>query len=55
MFLINKSYWKIKKTKEKGFGIFAKKEIKSGTIISDYLGKIINVAEYDLEKDKKGL
>lgn len=55
MFLLNDSYWEIKKTKEKGFGVFAKEEIKAGTVISDYLGKVINIAEYDLKKDKKGL
>ncbi|MFA6017097.1 MAG: SET domain-containing protein [Patescibacteria group bacterium] len=55
MFLLDDTYWKIKKTKEKGLGVFAKKEIKAGTVISDYLGKIINIAEYDLDEDKKGL
>lgn len=55
MFLLKDDYWEIRKTKEKGYGVFAKKEIKVGTVISDYLGKIINIAEYDLEKDKQGL
>ncbi|MFA6532769.1 MAG: SET domain-containing protein-lysine N-methyltransferase [Patescibacteria group bacterium] len=55
MFLLKDDSWEIKKTKEKGYGVFSKKEIKAGTVISDYLGKIINIAEYDLEKDKKGL
>lgn len=55
MFLLTNSYWQIKKTKEKGLGVFAKKEIKAGTIIGDYLGKVIKTAEYDLEKDKAGL
>lgn len=55
MFLLKDIYWEIKKTKEKGYGVFAKKEIKAGTVISDYLGKVINIAEYDLDNDKKGL
>lgn len=55
MFLITNDYWQIKKTKEKGLGVFAKKEIKAGTIIGDYLGKVIKTAEYDLDHDKKGL
>lgn len=55
MFLLDDTYWEIKKTKERGYGVFAKKEIKANTVISDYLGKIINIAEYDLEDDKKGL
>ena len=44
MFLLKDTDWEIKKTKEKGLGVFAKKEIKAGTVISDYLGKIINIA-----------
>ncbi len=55
MFLISNDFWQIKKTKEKGLGVFAKKNIKAGTIIGDYLGKVIKTAEYDLEKDKFGL
>ena len=55
MFLLEDDCWEIKKTKEKGRGVFAKKEIKAGTVISDYLGKVVNIAEYDLEQDKNGL
>lgn len=55
MFLLKDDHWQIKKTKEKGLGVFAKKEIKAGTVIGDYLGKVIKTAEYDLDKDKKGL
>lgn len=55
MFLLKNDYWQIKPTKEKGFGVFAKKEIKSGTIIGDYLGKVIKTVEYDLDNDKDGL
>ncbi len=55
MFLISDDYWQIQKTKEKGLGVFAKKNIKAGTIIGDYLGKVIKTAEYDLDKDKDGL
>ncbi len=55
MFLLEDDCWEIKKTEKKGRGVFAKKEIKTGTIIGDYLGEIISIAEYDLEKDKEGL
>ncbi|HET7099000.1 MAG TPA: SET domain-containing protein [Patescibacteria group bacterium] len=55
MFLIKKDFWQVKTTKNKGKGIFAKKTITSGTVIGDYLGKVIKISEYDLEKDKKGL
>ena len=55
MFLIKDDYWEIRKTKEKGNGIFVKKEIFKGTVIGDYLGKVIKTSEYNLEKDKDGL
>ncbi|MCL4365623.1 SET domain-containing protein [Patescibacteria group bacterium] len=55
MFLLKEDYWQIKKTKTKGYGVFAKKEISAGTVIGDYLGKVIKTAEYDLENDKNGL
>ena len=55
MFLIKDDFWQIKATEEKGFGVFAKKEIKAGTIIGDYLGKVIKTAQYDLNRNKNGL
>lgn len=55
MFLLKDDHWQIKKTREKGFGVFAKKQIKAGTIVGDYIGKVIKIAEYDLDNDNKGL
>lgn len=55
MFLLEDDWWQIKVTREKGLGVFAKKEIKEGIIIGDYLGKVIRTADYDLDRDKKGL
>lgn len=55
MFLLKDDYWQIKKTKEKGYGVFAKKKINAGTIIGDYLGRVVKIAQYDLDNDKKGL
>ena len=55
MFLIDKHSWETRMTAEKGLGIYAKKEIKKGTVIGDYLGKAIKTEEYDLDLDKKGL
>lgn len=55
MFLLTEDYWQVRKTKEKGNGVFTKKEISAGTLISDYLGTVIKTAEYDLDKDKNGL
>lgn len=55
MFLLPSTYWHIRNTKEKGRGVFARKKIAVGTIIGDYLGKVIKTADYDLSKDAKGL
>lgn len=55
MFLISKDYYLIKKTENKGRGVFAKLEIKAKTIIGEYTGKKIKIAEYNLAKDKDGL
>lgn len=55
MFFIDKSCYQIKKTKNKGRGVFAKKEIKAKTIIGEYTGEKIEIEKYDLEKDKVGL
>ena len=42
MILLPSDYWEIRNTKKKGRGLFAKKEIPKGTIIGDYLGKVIH-------------
>lgn len=47
--------YQIKKTKQKGLGVFAKKEIKAKIIIGEYTGKRIEIEKYDLEQDKDGL
>jgi SET domain-containing protein len=41
MFLIPRSWYEIKKIKEKGRGIFANHDIEAGTVVADYLGKIM--------------
>lgn len=55
MFLINKNFWEVRKTKHKGLGVFAKKKIKAGTVVGDYLGKVIKITDYDFDRDKAGL
>lgn len=35
MFLITKDFWEVKKTEEKGYGVFAKNKIVKGTVIGD--------------------
>lgn len=55
MFLLAHDYWKVKKTKEKGLGVFACKPIHAGTVIGDYLGKVIRIADYDQDADNNEL
>lgn len=54
MFLLSQDYWEIRKTSKKGRGIFAKKDIPAGTVIGDYIGKVLRPDEED-EYEKKGL
>jgi len=55
MFLIPDSFWKIKKTKDKGRGVFARKPIGQGSLIGDYVGKLIHYEDVDFDKEKKKL
>lgn len=54
MFLIDKSYYLVKKTKHKGRGVFAAKDIEAGVIIGDYLGKIIDDSKLNYYENKYG-
>lgn len=51
MFLIPSDHYQVRKTKKKGRGVFACKDIPAGTIIGDYLG--ILVADEKLESLEK--
>lgn len=56
MFLLPENSWEIKEIKGKGRGVFAKKDILAGTIIGDYLGKLIpDSEEEDYEEVYGGL
>lgn len=53
MILLPKDSWEIKNTNKKGRGIFAKRDIPPGTVVGDYIGKVIKTAEEDIyEKDE---
>lgn len=54
MFLLSPDFWEIRKTEKKGKGVFAKKDIIPGTIIGDYLGKLIHKDEEDTYEKKFG-
>lgn len=55
MFLIDENFWEVKKTKRKGKGVLAEKEIKKGMVIGDYVGKLIHISKIDFDKEKKNL
>ncbi len=41
MILLSDEYWEIRNTKNKGRGVFAKRDISKGSVIGDYIGIII--------------
>lgn len=53
MILLPQDSWEIRKTGKIGRGVFATKDIKGGTIIGDYIGKVIK-AEDEEDYDKDG-
>lgn len=55
MFLIDADTWQIKETKKKGRGVFAQKDISAGTIVGDYLGKVISTADETKYEEDYGL
>ncbi|HEY5122970.1 MAG TPA: SET domain-containing protein, partial [Ignavibacteria bacterium] len=42
MLLLSSDYWEIRNTKNKGQGLFAKKNISKGRAIGDYLGTVLH-------------
>jgi len=45
MILLDKNFYSIKTIKQKGKGVFAKKEISGGAVVADYLGRLIRIKE----------
>lgn len=54
MFLLPQDHWKVKITKHKGKGVFATKDIPAGTVIGDYLGKVIHTKQEEEYEKKHG-
>ncbi|MEI6528972.1 MAG: SET domain-containing protein [Candidatus Falkowbacteria bacterium] len=54
MFLIPKDFYQVRKTKNKGRGVFALKHIPAGTLIGDYVGRVVSDAEADILEEKYG-
>ena len=55
MFLIPDNYWEVRDTKEKGEGVFAKKNISPGVVIGDYIGTVVKTAEENVREEDIGL
>mgnify|MGYP001559395028 FL=1 len=53
MILLKQTYWKVKTTKHKGDGLFAKKDIQPGVVIGDYLGKVLHNSEIEIPSEKE--
>lgn len=54
MFLLPQIYLEVKKTKLKGKGVFAKKDIEPGVVVADYLGTLIRADEEEAYEKKHG-
>lgn len=53
MFLLPGDHWIVKNTKKKGRGIYTQRDIEGGTVIGDYLGKVIKPSdENDIDESK---
>lgn len=44
-------YWEIRNTKNKGRGLFAKKEISMGMVVGDYLGIVLRPEEVVIDEE----
>lgn len=55
MIFLPQKYWQIKKTKNKGKGVFAKKIISKGTVIGDYIGTVVRTKDVDLNREKENM
>lgn len=51
MILLPIDYWEIRETKRKGRGVFAKKNISKGTVIGDYIGKVMRPEEAIVDEE----
>jgi len=54
MFLLPKDSYEVRKTKKKGRGVFAKKHIPAGTLIGDYIGRVVSDDEAEILEEKYG-
>lgn len=50
MILLPQDFWEIRKTGNKGRGVFARKPIEKRKLIAQYTGKVVHYTDIDLEK-----
>lgn len=55
MIFLSTKYWQVKKTKNKGHGIFAKITIPKGTVIGDYAGTVVRTKDVDLTQEAENM
>jgi SET domain-containing protein len=55
MLVLPTSDWLIKKTKHKGRGVFARTIIEPGTVVADYLGKILTHSQAENRPELMGV
>jgi len=55
MILLAKDAWEVKETKNKGHGLFAKKDIRAGVVVGDYLGRVMRTADVDIKGGETNL
>ncbi len=53
MFLLSNEYWQIRQTSDKGRGVFATQRIPSGTVIGDYLGRVLSLSDFDPDSEQE--
>ena len=51
MLLLSDRYWEIRNTKRKGRGLFAKNNILKGTVIGDYVGKVLRPEDAIIDEE----
>lgn len=52
MIFLPPQFWEVRKSKIKGRGIFAKKDIAKGLVIGDYIGTVIRTRDFNINQDK---
>lgn len=52
MIFLDQDAWEVGKSKIKGRGIFAKKDLAKGIVVGDYIGTVLRTKDFDINQDK---